>query len=300
MKNVNFKSYDGTNLTLYIWDNVKNPKGVVQLIHGMSEYLKRYDDFAKFLNENGYIVFGDDHRGHGKTAGSVDKVGKVFGDGDIFNQTVLDELEILKKFKNKYKNLKYFVFSHSYGSFITQRLMQINKIKINGYVLCGSANMHNQAHIKFGKFVAGFGSVNSPAKFIANVSFKNYNKKFKSGAWITRDEKIAKEYYSDPLCATTFSKGFYKSLFKGMLNNYTKFGLNSINKDIPIFIISGKEDPVSKYGKLAESLYDLYKKVGVKSVDLKLYEDCRHELINELNKKEVYSDLLNFFNKYFV
>ena len=138
MRETVFRTNDGQNLICVIWNNVKNPIGVVQIIHGMDEHMRRYDRFAKYFNKNGYIVFGDDHRAHGKTAGDIKNIGRVGNTPDIFMATVNDEIEILKYLKEKYK-LPVFLFGHSYGSFITQRVMECTNLCTAGVCLSGSA-----------------------------------------------------------------------------------------------------------------------------------------------------------------
>ena len=297
MTNFKLKSFDETMLTMYLWDNVENPKGVVQLVHGMSEYLARYDEFAKFLNKQGYIVLGDDHRAHGLTANDEMQIGKVDKNKDIFEYTLKDELFIIETFKTKYAKLPYYIFSHSYGSFITQRLIQKCPFHLNGVILCGSAYLKNTIDTFAGKVITSLRPKNSHAKLVEKVSFKQYNKKFKTGAWITRNEEIAKKYYLDKYCNKHFTNGFYHSLFKGMLGNYKKENIKNIPENLPIFIISGLDDPISKNGKRTEKLYKMYLKHNMTNVSLKLYKEARHELLNELNKDEIYNDILIFLNK---
>src|SRR5690554_3752508 len=137
MREFIFTSFDNTKLNCALWERVKEPKGVIQIIHGMNSHAKRYHDFAKKLNQNGYIVFADDHRGHGKTAGE-DKLGQVGKDN--FNNCVKDQIEFTKTLKQKY-NLPVQLFAHSYGSFLAQRCIQLAGDLIDGVILSGSAYM---------------------------------------------------------------------------------------------------------------------------------------------------------------
>ena len=173
-----FTSYDGRKLSCSVWDEVSKPIGIVQIVHGMAEHSRRYDDFANYLNKNGLIVFADDHRAHGNT---MEKQG--YDDGDIFNETIRDEIEITKYLKNTY-HLPVIIFGHSYGSFLVQGYIQRNALNIAGAVLCGSANMDN-ALTKFGAVIANMAysttkDKSKPAKKLNKLTFGSYNKNFTS------------------------------------------------------------------------------------------------------------------------
>ena len=298
MKEIIFYGYKDYKLNLAVWDEVENPKAVVQLLHGMAEHIQRYDDFAKFLNSKGYIVLGDDHRGHGKTAGLED-LGKV-PDGDCFFDTVQDEILITKYATETYK-LPVIVFGHSYGSFLTQAYIQRNSGAIAGAVLCGSA-CQNGIDVKAGKMLSAvqqtFFGKDAPANAIRKMSFGAYDAQFiaenKEFAWGNRDDKEREKYLADPMCNFTLSLGFYKSFFRALSKIYRSKNLSNIRKDLPIFIISGDRDPVGGNGKLVSKLYEMYIDAGLMCVSMKLYPEARHEILNELNKEEVYGDVNDF------
>lgn len=305
MEEQKFEGFNSYPLNLYTWDKVKSPKAVVQLSHGMVEHLGRYDEFAKFLNTNNYIVVGEDHRGHGKSAESV--LG-VTSDGDCFNNTVRDIIKIGEYAKEKYK-LPVLLFSHSYGSFLTQRVIQLASQNYDGVVLCGSAKQYG-ADIKcariLSKIQAAFIGEDKPAKLINKLSFGAYNNKFRKKTppqdrspfmWGSRDMNSNNAYIKDKYCAFVMSIGFYKSFFNGLKSLYKKSSMYGIRKELPIYIISGDCDPVGKDGKLVVKLFNAYKKKGLENVKIKLYPEARHELLNELNKQEVYSDVLGFFDE---
>lgn len=301
MKESTFSAYRGYPMHLYVWDDVPAPKGVVQLVHGMCEHLGRYDEFARFLNEAGYIVLGDDHRGHGKTC--ADKPLGVVPDGDCFEDTVQDEILITAYAKQMW-GLPVVLFGHSYGSFLSQRYIQLNSSEIVACVLCGSAKQ-DTPDVDLGKRVATmqtalFGK-DKPAKMIRKLSFGDYDKQFTDRevgfAWGNRDPEERKKYLADPLCDQTMSLGFYKSFFTALKNLYREDRLAGVRKDLPIYIVSGDKDPVGGSGKLVTRLYEMYKELGADKAEIKLYPDARHELLNELNKREVYADVLEFIIK---
>ena len=299
MKKEIFKSFDGTELVCQLWDEVEAPKGVVQLSHGMAEHIERYDAFAQYLNKNGFIVFGDNHRAHGETAG--DHVG--YQDGNIFEDTAQDLIAITKMLKDKY-NLPVVLIGHSYGSFLSQRYLELNGDAV-GVILSGSAKMSGLLPA-VGKMLANMiyteANAKEPATTMDKMSFGSYNKPFAQDgefAWLSRDLENNKKYVADPLCGTVMSNAFFKYFMDGLANMYKKENLAHIKKEAKIRIFSGAKDPVGSAGKSTTALYNMYKQLGVADVEIKLYTDARHEILNEINKEEVYKDMLDAIN-YFI
>lgn len=284
------EGYQHLKLYTYVYDNVENPKAVVLIVHGMMEHAGRYYDFAKFLNANGYIVIANDLRGHGHSA-----IDKKFGYGekDIFSESVQDEIIILEKIKDAYK-LPVYLFGHSYGSMLSQAIIQNTNV-VEKCVLCGTAN-GSSAIMKSGsglsKFLSFFKNEKSEGGFIEKMCIKNYGKKFEHNNWLTRDDAVFEAYCKDEFCGGSFPFSFYKS----MLTNMSKMnsGVNKIGRK-KVFIIAGACDPVGSKGKQITSLNKFYLNNNIDS-RCKIYPDCRHELLNELNKEEVYNDVLEFFN----
>lgn len=300
MKQFILEGYKGYDLWLTAWDEVEQPKAVVQILHGMAEHIGRYGDFAEYLNSLGYIVIGDDHRGHGLTAGE-NKLGLV-PDGDCFADTIQDAIAITEYARHEY-GLPVLLFGHSYGSFLAQGYIQRASGEIIGTVLCGSACQSGIA-VKFGKAVASaqvaVKGKDSPAELIRKLTFGAYDAKFasenKDFAWGTRDDAKREKYLADKYCDFTMSAGFYKSFFGGLSKLYKAGNMSNIRKDLPIFIISGDKDPVGGMGDLVVKLYEKYLSIGMTKVSMKLYPDARHELLNELNNREVYGDVADFID----
>ena len=284
------EGYQLLKLYTYVYDNVENPKAVVLIVHGMMEHAGRYYNFAKFLNANGYIVIANDLRGHGHSA-----IDKKFGYGekDIFSESVQDEIIILEKIKDAYK-LPVYLFGHSYGSMLSQAIIQNTNV-VEKCVLCGTAN-GSSAIMKSGsglsKFLSFFKNEKSDGGFIEKMCIKNYGKKFEHHNWLTRDDAVFEAYCKDEFCGGSFPFSFYKS----MLTNMSKMnsGVNKIGRK-KVFIIAGACDPVGSKGKQITSLNKFYLNNNI-DYRCKIYPDCRHELLNELNKEEVYNDVLEFFN----
>lgn len=291
MENFKFKSFDGKELNSYLFE-VEKPIGIVQITHGMKEHSKRYFDFIKFLTNNNYNVFISDLRGHGLTCESIDKLG--YSDNDIYKECLNDSLFISEYLSKKYKNLPLYVIGHSFGSFVIQGYIK-NNIYAKKIVLIGS-NYNNTLLFKTGKIIASFIKLfkgkKGSAKLIEDMSFNSYAKKFKNGNWLTRNEKIFNAYNQDPYCNCSFPINFYYSMFKNTPKNYKN--ISKVKNKAKLFILAGTSDPVGNYGKGVVKLAKVYQKAGFKTT-MKLYIDYRHEILNELNKTEVYNDIVTFF-----
>lgn len=295
MKKLTIKGKDNFDIGIDLWDEVENPIGCVQISHGMAEHPDRYDDFAKFLNSNGFIVAADDHRGHRR--GAYNGV-KGLVNGDSWNQTI-DDLDCLCDYLKNTYNLPILLFGHSYGSFLSQCFIERYSDKLVGCVLSGTSHMKN-ALTKTGKCVAGLMKTlqggSKPGKLIDKLSFGEYNKPFldqgQEFAWLSRDKEQVQKYIDDEDCGYVLCNDYYYYFLKGIQKLYGK-DAESIRKDFPILIAVGSKDPVSSNAKNAYKLCDFYKKIGL-NPQMKVYEDARHEILNETNNKEVYNDILNF------
>lgn len=298
MKKIDFESYDGKRLACFLWDDVENPKGVIQLIHGLTSHTMRYEDFAKTLNENGYIVFGDDHRMNGQTAGleSLGRAGK-----NNFNENLLDEIAITKMLKKKY-GLPVQLFAHSYGSFLAQRYIELGGNLIDGVLLSGSAYMGGNM-LFLGKVLTFFqrlflGTYN-PGNMFYKMTFTSNDQYFLQdnikNAWLNRDLEKVKIYNADPLCDFIMSNGFFYALMRGLADANKQKNLKEIRKDLPITIMSGELDPVGGMGKKVIALNELYKSFGL-SVSMKIYKDVRHELTADFDEEVIVGEMIRFFN----
>ncbi|MGD9901652.1 MAG: alpha/beta fold hydrolase [Spirochaetales bacterium] len=287
-------SFDDTKLFAYEYDEVKKPRAVVQIIHGMAEHSKRYENVINFLNANGFIVFINDHRAHGKTAGELNRIGKY--EKDIFYDTVRDQIYFSEYLIDKYK-LPLIVLGHSFGSFIAQRYNELYN-RHSALILSGSSYLKNAPSVLFGKLISLIGTkvkgVNAPARLISNMSFQKYNRSFVDRNWLTSDKDEQQKQRVDRYCNKIFSYNFYKYFLKGVLDIYKTKNLQKISPKIPMLILSGQKDALTKNGALVKKLDEFYKKCGVNKVEVKVYENDRHEVLNEVNRKAVYEDILKF------
>lgn len=283
---------DGKNVAVTYWENVSSPRGVVILVHGMCEYIGRYDDFAKYLNSNGYYVIGMDNRSFGAT--DADARGK--GYEGMFEDTVDDIKQELDIAKERWNTDNIMVIGHSYGSFLTQRFIEKYHDFVKGAILCGSA-LQDGIVLKVGSTIANKKFKKDPdgkGKIFAKLTFESYDKKLKDGlnGWINRDMAAVEAYNADEKCNFMCANSFYKSMFDGLKTTNKERG--RVPSDFKLMIASGTADGVGGYGKLVRKLAKAYKSKCGLTPKVKLYEGGRHEILNEINKGEVYEDFLNF------
>lgn len=293
-----FTSFDGKKIFVHEWLAVQNPKGVVQIVHGMTEHGKRYDAFARFLNEHGYLVVADDHRGHGNT----DRDSLGYCKGDMFRDTLKDEAELTRYYSRKYAGLPYFLFGFSYGSFLAQAYLAEYGDRLDGIVIGGS-NYKKDFEVYLGSLVAGAGCLfgaKRKAKLIEKLSFGAYSKKFEDGQWLSNDAVNNLNYQKDPLSGFTCSNRFYKDFFRGLRGLYTKKYAAGLPKQLPVLLVSGDRDPVGNMGKGVVKLATYYRKQGMKNLKLVLFPKSRHEFLNEHEDRDKkWGVLLEFFDKIF-
>ena len=276
---------------------IDNPKAIVVISHGMAEHAERYDDFARFLNNNNYSVYAIHHIGHGD---AIKDIKGHFEKGD-FDKCVDNLRSLITDIRKEIKAPLY-LLGHSMGSFMAQSFIQKYPYDIDGVILSGSAK--TGALHKMGSFVAHllFAFTNQKAQnnFLDKVAFGSYNKRFEPQRtkfdWLSRDNAIVDKYIEDDLCGYVCTTGFYKAFFKGMTS--LNKNVDEIRKDLPIYIFSGEEDPVGNYGEDVINLCHNYLNHGIYDVEIKLYEGGRHEMLNETNKDEVYNDVLIWLDKH--
>lgn len=295
-KQFEYKGRDGNNIHVYNWKIENETRGIVQIFHGMAEHGGRYEEFATFLNNKGYEVYADDHRGHGKSVISIDDLGFIGKDG--FNGMVEDEKILTDLIKKENPRTPIFIFAHSMGSFLAQEFITKYGNEIDGVILSGSSGKFG-LDVKLAAFLAKIQlsllGDKTPAKLLDNLSFGNYNKKITNPItkfdWLSRDENEVYKYNKDKYCGTLFPLRFYYEFFTALAKLHRKEKLKKIPKNLPIYILAGSFDPVGNYGKNVKKLKRKYEEMGIKKVKMKLYAGARHEIINELNREEVYNDI---------
>lgn len=296
-ENFRFKDSDGVELNVYNWIPDGEIKGIVQISHGMTENVLRYDEFANYLNNEGFIVYGHDHRGHGLTAKTKDELGYI-ADNEGFDWLVRDLYEIIKNVKEDNKGLPIYLFGHSMGSFVSQRFIELHGNEIDGVILSGS-NGEPTKLIPLGILLSSieiklFGRRHT-SKMMDKLSFGDFNRKFKPNRtpydWLCSVDSEVDKYIANEYCGFVCSASFYYDLLRGLKAIHKDENFNSIPKDLPIYILAGDMDPVGFFGKGIVNLYNKLKSTGIKDVKYKLYKGKRHEILNEDNKLEVMKDV---------
>jgi len=295
-----FTDPDGFNIFVYQWtpDDATSVRGAVQIAHGAAEHALRYERFAEFLAQAGFVVFANDHRGHWKTAGSLDKAGICGEDG--WNGIVKDAKQLSDLIKARYPEAPFFLFGHSMGSMIAQDYIQRWGDQLDGVILSGSAASlgddigqtvayaeqlvqtqgADQPSALFGQMFAGFNEPFEPAK----TGFE----------WLSRDIDEVQKYVVDPWCGFPFTNGMTYEFLKGGMHMWTAENEARVPNDLPMLVFSGAMDPVGGNTLGVKDLVNRYAENGLESITLKFYEGARHEMLNETNRDEVHQDVLDW------
>ena len=298
-----FPSKDGnTEIHTIEWKPDKEVKAVLQLCHGMVEYIGRYDEFAQFLCDKGYYVVGNDHLGHGKSVQAKSEYG--FFNEKYGNVCVLGDIQTLRqRTAKKHPDGPYFMLGHSMGSSLLRQYIEMYGNGLAGVVLMGTVEDHSKAALLFGKrlcrIMAAFRGWHYRSKLVDDLAIGGYNKKFKPARtqadWITSDYERLEKYATDPLCTFRFTVNAYYNMFLGMINMQRKESVYMIPKGLPVLFVSGAEDPVGGFGKGVRKIYEKYRAAGIQDVALRLYTGDRHEILNETDRQQVYEDLFGWF-----
>lgn len=299
-----FDSFGEVTVKGYKWTrlNVK-PRGIVIISHGMAENIERYNEYAEFLVKNNIFVYGNSHRGHGITANSVKDLGYLGTDG--WNRMREDLIYSIEMARKDYKDTKIILLGHSMGSFLARDLIMDHSDLVDGLILSGTG-FYSRLKLKI---AAGLSNIKVTQKgplyksrLLDNMVFGNNNKRIPSPKtkydWISRDEKVVQDYISSPYCGSIHTSSFFLEFFTHVERVIYKRNFKMKNKDLKIYLFSGENDPVGDYGKGVNKLIKYYKGKNF-DVKWKFYPGGRHEMLNEINKKEVYSDVLNWINEKF-
>ncbi len=302
MQDIYYPSKDGKNTVhACLWLPQGKAKAVVQLIHGMCEYAERYAPFAQFLNEHGYIVCADDHLGHGKTAKTEEDLG-YFNDQRDYNIVVEDIHELKLTVQKQTGELPWLVLGHSMGSFFCRKYISVYGNEFVGAVIMGTgfkSSITLNTALSAVKASARSHGWRYRSNTIKKLAFGSYNKKFRPARtgndWLSKNPQNVDAYENDPLCGFDFTNNGYFILFSIIKQACSKQVVNAVPKNLPVYFVAGALDPVGDYGKGVIRAVNKFHKAGVKSVSLTLYEDSRHEILNDDCKQQVQNDLLAFF-----
>ena len=275
-------------------------RAVVQIAHGIAEHIERYDDFAAFLAENGFAVFGADHLGHGKSVNSSDELG-FFAESGGWDMAVRDMDKLHDLAKEEFPGLPYFLFGHSMGSFLARTYIIRFRSGLDGVILSGTGQQP-KALVLGGK-IMGKREIKKhgatyKSKMLNDLAFGSYNKGFETprtvSDWISRDVEAVDKYIEDPLCGYVPSAGLFHDMMCGIEFITNPRNVRRMNPELPVYFMSGDADPVGENGRGVMRAYRSFLDAGMKDVSLKLYHEGRHEMLNELNRDEVYKDILSW------
>ncbi len=303
MKDIYYPSHDGiTTLHACLWIPEGEIKGAVQIIHGMCEYAERYAPFAEYLNKQGFLVCADDHLGHGKSVKSKDDLGYFSKSRD--NNVIIRDIRALQlAVKKQVGDKPYFILGHSMGSFFCRKYISLYGGDFSGAIIMGTGFKGKATLLSALSLVrvnALFKGWRNRSPFIKKLAFGGYNKKFAPARtendWLSVNVENVDKYNQDELCTFSFTNNAYNGLFSIIKDACSNKTIKAVPQDLPVYFVAGADDPVGDYGKGVQKAYDKFVKAGVKDVNITLYENSRHEILNDDCKEKVQEDILAFIN----
>lgn len=279
------------------------PRAVVQISHGIAEHIDRYRPFMEFLADNGFVVAGNDHLGHGKSIRVPEEQG-FFAEKDGWWRVVDDMDKLHDIMSNEYPELPYVLFGHSMGSFLTRTYLIKHPDKYDGVILSGTGHQ-SPALVLGGNAAASVmaklnGAMGDGAK-LDSLAFGTYLNKIENPRtkfdWLSSDTEQVDKYIADPLCGFVGKIGLYHDMMQGIKFITDKKNIAQMNKEKPVYFMSGDGDPVGDYCRGVERAYKAFCDAGLHDVFMRLYPGGRHEMLNETNKEQVYQDILSWLNE---
>ena len=299
MEHQTFHSVKGPELDKVLWLPEEQPKAIVQLVHGMCEYIDRYDATAKYLNQAGFLVVGHTHLGHGEKAKQLG----YFADQEGWDALIEDVHAVRQQTQKEYPGLPYFLLGHSMGSFVVRTYCLKHEEGLAGVIVSGTGH-YDKLTVGAAKTIAtlqcALGMAKKPSALLEKLTSASNNKGYQDVQtpfdWLSRDRAQVQRYMDDPYCGFTFTASAYRDMFTGLSRLYPE-KLDAMQKDVPVFLFAGDMDPVGSHGAGVKLVAEELKNAGVQDVTLKLYPEGRHEMFNELNHEEVWADLVQWLNQ---
>ena len=282
-----------------LWSGDFQPKSIVQIVHGIAEHVYRYDEFANYLNEQGFVVVAEDHMGHGAST-AADNVRGYFRGGWFV--AIEDTMKLMDIAKERFGDLPYILFGHSMGSFMARTILaKYPDTGLAGCVICGTGWQSEgllSAGIPLCNTICRISGEKKPSKFLKQMVFGGYNQRVEHKRtdcdWLSRDEKVVDAYIADPLCGFTASAGLMRDMMLGIRYVQQKENLSRMNKKLPCLFVAGGDDPVGPYGNGVRKAAKAFEEAGMEQIKTKIYPLCRHEILNEINRAEVYEDIASW------
>ena len=301
-----FTDQDGITIFVYKWEPDIEPKAVIQIVHGLAEHAKRYTRVANYLCKEGYVCYANDARGHGRTAGDLTET-TLAGNAGVLGHNgwkgaVNDIHELSMIIKKEHPNLPLFLIGHSWGAFLVQDFIQEWGNILKGCVLSGTNGKIRGLVIKAGKIILKGEikkrGITEPSQKMYDMNFKSNNHDWKNieGAtgfeWLSRDKDEVQKYIDDPWCGFVPPATLWLEFIKGFEKSFNTKNEQKVPKDLPVFFISGSLCVIGNKTKGVTAIINRFKKYGIKDVTYKFYQDARHEIFNEINREEVFKDLI--------
>lgn len=284
-------------LHVYLWEAAA-PKAILQLSHGMCEHLGRYDDFAGWLAEQGITVVGNDHLGHGMTASSPEELG-YFHAADPSATVVNDLHQVTLWAKESYPGLPVFLLGHSMGSFMARRYCMTYGDELAGAIIMGTGSQPRAvlaAGLNTARIIGKAKGARYRSPLLYSLSLGGYEGNYETGSWLSANQKNVDKYALDPFCTFKFTVNGYETLFSTIRFIQSPANIARIPARLPLFVVSGAEDPVGGNGKGVLQAAAALKKQCPDTV-CKLYSGMRHEILNEDDRMQVYTDILTWMKK---
>jgi alpha-beta hydrolase superfamily lysophospholipase len=305
-ENFSFLSADGkTPIHAVKWSPDSGEfRAILQITHGMVEYIERYTAFAEYLTGQGVLVVGHDHLGHGQSVRTQKDWGYV-GLPNPSDLLVADMHTLRRKIQKKYPGIPYFMLGHSMGSYMLRKYLCIHNENLSGAIIMGTG-MQPTAVVRSGmlgvRILKVFCGWRFRSALATAITFGGPYRRFDmtgknpANSWLTKDEEKVRAYYADPRCTFRFTLNGYMALYEAVLYSGLPANAAKLPKKLPLFLVSGKEDPVGDFGVSVKKVYHMYKKAGVSDITYRLYENDRHEILHETDHEKVYADILAWMN----
>lgn len=300
-----FPSADGTT-TLYgrTWAPEHGaPRAILQLVHGIAEHIGRYDRFARFMSDHGYLVCAEDHLGHGNTPENAEDLGYT-ADKDGWGKMTDNVRALHERIAPQYPGIPYFILGHSMGSFLTRSYLIRYPGTVDACALLGTGQQPESV-LKAGLAACRLEQIRlgkrGRSKLLQSLCFGAYNSQFKPNRtesdWVCSVDEVVDAYIADPFCQVMPTVTLMRDMLTGIRFNQQAENLAKMDKTTPVFFLSGDQDPVGSNGKGVRAAYQSFLDAGCGHVRLKLYPGGRHEMLNEHNWQDVYDELLSWFDQ---